>query len=174
MIRLMGIVKEAKKEMHEHLVRPILNFCGTFSFWNQKNLSSVIDDNDVVILVHVHPDNLKGRYWIEHLKIYFKAEYVDVGSALRVWPDGTCYGPRSSSQYDIIKQLLDSDVDGKMIIASPSWPLMLIASEIRRLFTQCHYYTRLTLLCIHRWRKESLVGQLPRDVLIYLLKNFIV
>ncbi len=165
-----GIVDEAKHEMHIDIVNPILSFCGTFSFWNQKNLSCVIDNKDVVILTHVHPDNSTSRYWIDDLKIVFTKSYIDIGSTLRVWPDdGMCYGHGRSSQYDIVKELLVSDVDGQRII-SHSCPLMLIAFEIRRLFAKSRYYTRLTLLCVQRHRKAFL----SRDVLIYLLKIFIV
>jgi len=160
-----GIVNEAKNDMHIDIVNPILSFCGTFSFWKQKNLSCFINENNF-ILKHVHPET---QHWINDLNILFTKEYIDIGNVLTVGSDGRCYCHGRSCQYDIVKQLLELDDDVPKMI-SPSCPLMLIASEIRRLFAKSRYYTRLTLLCVQRHRKAFL----SRDVLIYLLKNFIV
>jgi len=72
-----------------------------------------------------------------------------------------------------IRQMLGVDTFHNVDI-DPMCPLLQYAKEIYDILRVSPYYTALTMLCIHRWRKESLVARLPRDLLIYLLKNFIV
>ncbi len=169
------VVSETKIEMANTIEEQILKFCSTFSFWNVERLwckFDVCDGNVCISYKH-------NSFWIDALRIEFGDSCIRVGNTFTIWRcDNMCIRRQDAQEHhnswEIIGKLLEIDVTQHRQYISSSCPLMLIASEIRRLFDQCHYYTRLTLLCIHRWRKESLVAQLPRDVLIYLLKNFFV
>jgi len=96
---------------------------------------------------------------------------------LTIYNNKCTKGPEDEITYhgfeNEIRQMLGVDTfDGVDI--DPACPLLQYAKEIYDILRVSPYYTALTMLCIHRWRKESLVARLPRDLLIYLLKNFIV
>ncbi len=165
------IVSETKIEMAHTIEEQILKFCSTFLFWNVERLSCelFVSDTSVHISCKCNP------FWIDALRIEFDDTCIRVANTFTIWKvDNMCIRCRDDQEHhnswEIIGKLLETDVTQIRQYLSPSCPLMLIASEIRRLFDQCHYYTRLTLLCVQRHRKAFL----SRDVLIYLLKNFIV
>ncbi len=110
------------------------------------------------------------------IKFSLRPEILIKLCGLKIYKNKCTKGPEDEITYDgfenEIRQMLGVDTfDGVDI--DPACPLLQYAKEIYDILRVSPFYTALTLLCIHRWRKESLVARLPRDLLIDMLKKYI-
>jgi len=95
---------------------------------------------------------------------------------LTIYNNKCTMGPQDEITYhgfeNEIRQMLGVDTFHNVDI-DPMCPLLQYAKEIYDILRVSSYYTALTMLCIHRWRKESLMARLPRDLLIDTIKKYI-
>lgn len=166
------IVRDARAERFDHVKHKMLQFCVDLGIGD--NLKWIwIDNNDWTL------------HLIQHFNSCCAIRFTNNANVIRIDPNfkvirsnRMCYR-YNLTLYDSfnveLSKLLGFDVTKSFDKQElkPNCPLLRIANELHLLLYFSAYYTCLTMLCIHRWRKESLVAQLPKDVLLYLLKNFV-
>lgn len=166
------VVRDARVERFDHVKHKILQFCvdlrlGDNLKWNWT------DNNDWTLYLIQNIHNCCYIRFTNNVNVIKIDPYFKVIRSNRL-----CYNYNLTSHnafYVELSELLGFDVSKPFATQElkPNCPLLRIANELHLLLYFSAYYTCLTMLCIHRWRKESLVAQLPKDVLLYLLQNFI-
>ncbi len=166
------VVRDARAERFDHVKHKILQFCVDLGIgdnlkwkWNDNN------DSTLYLIQNFH--NCCAIRFTNNVNVIKIDPYFKVIRSNR-----KCYNYNLTSNKSFhveLSKLLGFDVSKPFNEEElkPNCPLLRIANELHLLLYFSAYYTRLTMLCIHRWRKESLVAQLTKDVLLYLLKNFI-
>jgi hypothetical protein len=77
--------------------------------------------------------------------------------------------------FSIVKDLLGIELIFNTKITRPKWPSRF-TTFVYNLITNKNFYQRqeaYTLLAIHKFCRESVVAWLPRDLIVYLIKNYI-
>lgn len=138
------------------------------------DIDIVFRDNIVCILV---PFDLTIELNNGLVDIYYgdqRIMHMSIGGCVYQFP----HLGQAQVHLEFLKKLtsinLDSIYANCVYNVTEKCPIIIIAQEVRNImsdeFRSSPYYTRFTMLCIHRFRPNSVVAMLPKD----LLKEFLI